>query len=588
MRTQTHLFTALALVAAACGGSSDDQELNDSITGRPPQADMVATGGGNFLGAGEAPILSGDDNGQVDGNLAVPPGAGGGAAMGPADPSSPQPPTNTNVSLGGSQDFGFFRLQLEQGLVPQMGSFDAAGFFAEHHTQLPTPDCGDRVCLQAMLGVMSNLLDGANCTMLQLGLNSPIAADPSQRPPLSLAVVVDTSGSMRTDSKIDFVRSGLGLLIDGLSDADRFTLITYDSTVDIPIPMTDVQGNRVELRQAVQALAAEGSTNLYDGLEVGYREVFANYDSGRQNRVILLSDGNPTVGITAVDGIIEMSRQYNSEGVGLTTVGLGTDFNIQLMRDLALQADGNFYFLENAGAVSEVFDEELSFFTVPVAFDLKLEVTAGSDYEFGRAVGSPLWQDTPTGGLLEVPSVFIAHRESAADVTEDGGRRGGGSALLLELMPRLLESDGSEQSEAEVATIDVQFREPGSDQIVQDQLLVNYPHPPWELLTEGYFSNVNSDTTDVEVVTKSFVMLNIFAGMEIAVAAFHENGGDATQSIAQLENLLAALEDYNEEVQDTDIDFDMALVRQLIDVMIINDVQPPPPAPPPLNPWPAD
>jgi Ca-activated chloride channel family protein len=512
---------------------------------------------------------------------------------GALDPGATPPPiANTNVSLGGSQDFGYFRQQLDAGLIPEPGTFDAAGFFAEHHTQLPSPDCGERVCLQAMVGVMGNLLNGQNCTMLQLGLNSPIAADASQRPPLTLAVVVDTSGSMNTDGQIDFVRQGLELLIDGLKDEDRFALITYDTNSATPFPMADVSGNRVELRELVRGLEANGSTNLYDGLEDGYREVFSNYDSGRQNRVILLSDGNPTVGVTDNASIATMSEGYNSEGVGLTTIGLGTSFNYDLMRDLALRADGNFYFLESAGAVSEVFDEELSFFTVPIAFDLSLQVRSGDDYEFGRAVGSPLWENNETGGSLDVPSVFIAHRESDEDITEDGGRRGGGSALLLELMPRLRSVAEMEQGQesADIAVIDVSFREPGSDVIVEDTVVVNYPNAPWEIPAGGFFANANSENDDVSVVTKSFVMLNVFVGLEQAVAAYYENAMDPTQSIADLAALLAALDDYNEEVQDTDIEYDIALVEQMVDVMIANSV--PEPTPEllsiPDDPWPAD
>ncbi len=508
------------------------------------------------------------------------------SAGAPADPVA-----NTNVSLGGSQDFGFFRQQLASGQVPQPGSFDAAGFFAEHHTRLPTPNCGEQVCLQAMVGVMGNLLNGQNCTMLQLGLNSPIAADPSARPPLSLAVVVDTSGSMNNDNQIQFVRDGLEMLIDGLRDGDRFALITYDTNVDTLFEMADVDMNRSAIRDLVRNLEANGSTNLYDGLEEGYREVFSNYDSGRQNRVILLSDGNPTVGVTDPDQILTMSEGYNSDGVGLTTIGLGTSFNFDLMRDLALKADGNFYFLESAGAVSEVFDEELSFFTVPIAFDLKLDVRAGEDYEFGRAVGSPLWENNDGGGSLEVPSVFIAHRESDEDVTEDGGRRGGGSALLLELMPRLrVDAMEEGQESADIAVIDVEFREPGSDEIVSDTVVVNYPHAPWETPSSGFFENANSDSDDVTVVTKSFVMLNVFVGIEQAVAAYHENFMDPTQSVAELTALLAALEDYNEEVEDVDIDYDIELVEELIVVMLQNDVPEPDPefVEIPEDPWPAD
>lgn len=439
-----------------------------------------------------------------------------------------------------------------------------------------------------MLGVMSSLLNGADCTMLQLGLNSPIAADASQWPPLSLAVVVDTSGSMDRDRKIDFVRDGLGILIDGLADEDRFSLIGYAERAEVIYPMGEVRGNRVAIRAAVDALEAEGGTNLHHGLETGFRTVLAEYDSGRQNRVILLSDGNPTVGIQNPSAITEMSKGYNSDGIGLTTVGLGTDFNAALMRDLALQADGNFYFLEDSGAVSEVFDEELSFFTVPVAFDLKLSVRAGTEYEFGRAMGSPLWQDEAEGGVLAVPSVFLAHRKAADDVTAEGGRRGGGSALLLELMPRLRNQGREELSSAEVATVDVEFREPGSDEMVTDTVVVNYPRAPWDVPVEGHFENIGSQSTDFGVVTKSFIMLNIYAGIEGAVAAFNETPGEASVARAQLVSLLAALQDYNEEVQDTDIEFDIDLVQQFIDVMQDNRVPPPQVVDIPANPWPRD
>src|SRR5262245_41947119 len=58
------------------------------------------------------------------------------------------PGGNSNINLGGAQDFGYFRRLLEAGMVPEPKNIDAAGFFAEHHTPLPEPACGERVCLQ--------------------------------------------------------------------------------------------------------------------------------------------------------------------------------------------------------------------------------------------------------------------------------------------------------------------------------------------------------------------------------------------------------------------------------------------------------
>lgn len=486
------------------------------------------------------------------------------------------PTSGTNLSFGGAQDMGFFRSQLEAGAVPSPNSLDAAGFFAEHFIELPPASCGQRVCLQPMVAVMGNLMTGSNCTMLHLGLNTPLAADPGARPPLSLAVVVDVSGSM-AGAKLEFVQEGLSLLIDGMHDTDELALIKYADEAEVVVAMAPVGDNRVALRRAVAALVPEGSTNLSDGLVAGYEQIQQHYDSQRQNRVFLLSDGQPTAGNTSLEAIMALSRAYNSDGIGLTTVGLGSDFNVELMRGLAEQADGNFYFLEDAGAVDEVFTEELSFFVVPVALDVKLELEAGAAYEFGRALGAPRWENSGEGGSLEIPSVFIAHRESDQDVTDEDGRRGGGSSLLVELMPR---PDAAHKEGAAIATVQVTYRDPTDGEKHRDEVTLRYPHAPDVLLEKGYFESENQAS-----VQKSFVMLNIFVGMENAVMAFHTNEADAA-AMGALENLIAAVEDYNDEIDDKDIELDLEMLRMLRQNMapraaVVESR-------PPRDPWPAD
>jgi Ca-activated chloride channel family protein len=75
-------------------------------------------------------------------------------------------------------------------------TIEPTGFFAEHHTTLPAPTCGDRLCLHAMLSVAPDLVKGGWKTLIQLGVNTPLDPDSFPRPPLDLVVVVDRSGSM--------------------------------------------------------------------------------------------------------------------------------------------------------------------------------------------------------------------------------------------------------------------------------------------------------------------------------------------------------------------------------------------------------
>jgi Ca-activated chloride channel family protein len=230
--------------------------------------------------------------------------------------------------------------------------------------------------------------------------------------------------------------------------------------------------------------------------------------------------------------------------------------------------------------VDEVFTEELSYFTVPVAFDLELTMTTGEDYGFLRAVGSHFWETTETGGRLEVPSVFLAHRTSHDDVTEDGGRRGGGSALLVELMPRA--EDGSDPEEADVAKLELSFREPGSNEVIREVVEVAYPYSPWDTLEIGYFEN--------EIVEKSFVMLNIYSALELACQSFYN--GNPTEGIATLELLIAAASDYEDSANagqgDEDIKADIELMVQLRDLLLLQGGTDPSDEDMPEDPWPAD
>ena len=292
----------------------------------------------------------------------------------------------------------------------------------------------------------------------------------------------------------------------------------------------------------------------------------------------------PTAGITDEAQILAMSASYNSQGLAITTVGLGTSFNVALMRGLAEQGNGNHYFLEDTTAIEDVFTEELNYFTVPVAFDVSLQVHAGASYAPVRAYGSSFWQSTAEGGHLEIPSVFIAHRISSGDVTPGGGRRGGGSALLVQLAPRdplpPQDPDG-----ADVATIDVSYREPGATTPTAAQVVIRYPYQASYLAPQGHFAAANP-----AIIKKSFVMLNLYQAIERACGDFH--AGEGTAGIALLLRAQAAAADYNLTAEggagDLDMTYDIELLQQLIDVMVAAGATPPDSVDIPVDPWPAD
>ena len=253
------------------------------------------------------------------------------------------------------------------------------------------------------------------------------------------------------------------------------------------------------------------------------------------------------------------------------------------MRGLSERGDGNFYFVEDAGAVTEVFTDEISFFTVPVAFDMEMTVTMGAQYEIVEAHGSSQWESTATGGHLAQPSVFLAHRVSHADVTSSGGRRGGGSALMLELQPSSSADRGI--TSVDIATVNVRFREPGTNRIVEDNVVIHYPNSPWIVPPTGYFQ-----ASDPTIIQKSFLMLALYEAMESACTLYHQ--GDRNGAVGTVRRAMAAARDYNDSANngagDVDVALDLQLMQELIDVFLRNGATEPVALRIPHDPWPAD
>ncbi|HEY0137458.1 MAG TPA: VWA domain-containing protein, partial [Nannocystis sp.] len=404
------------------------------------------------------------------------------------------------VGQGGSQDFGQFKEILDRGEIPGPNTIDDVGFFNEHKLTLPAPACPNDVCVHGLFGQMGNMITGSDCITVLVGLNTAIDVDKLTRPPLNLSLVIDTSGSMEGEP-IAYVRDGLMRMLDGLEAGDHISLITFSTTAKVQVEA--VTGDAPELINAIDAIAASGGTNIYDGLRTGFELVAEHYQEGAQNRVILLSDGNATEGITNSAKIVSMAAGYSAQGFGLNTIGVGADFDVELMRTLSEQASGSFYFLEDPAAVQEVFHEEVTSFLVPLAEEVSLDVDIGDAYVLRGIYGTKLFDFTNGAGSIDIPNLQLAHRTDVDD-HENGGRRGGGGAILLEL----LRKNGAAQTQ-DVGDMMLRYRVPKTDTFVEEKVAIQIPVAPDQVdLENGTFEDLS--------VEKGFVMLNIYVGFQMA------------------------------------------------------------------------
>ena len=461
----------------------------------------------------------------------------------------------TGVGQSGAQDFGRFRSIAAAGQVPAPNTLDVVGFFNEHKLEFPAPDCGATVCAHGLFGVGGNMLDGANRSVAMLGFNTAIDPADHERMPLNMAVAVDTSSSMAGEL-MEAVRAGLYRLIEELDPDDILTLVTYSTGAEVLVVSTPEEDpEREALRAAVASLEADGSTNIYAGLRTALEEVSGRLDAARQNRVILLSDGLATEGLVNRDRIVNLGRAYATEhGIGITTVGVGDEFDVELMRRLSEVGPGNFYFLESPEIVEEVFRREIQTFLVPLARDVQISFEVSPAYQFRAAYGTRIWEGDAGGAEIYIPGLFMASRQTVDDIGLSGDRRGGGGAILFEVVPTSDEALLAETAPgAPVATIRFAYHAPDTGEEVVQQLVVTNPLPPGETPTEGRF-----DSLEVE---KAFVMLNIYLGLKTATERYAH--GAAATALAVLLPLIENTERWLEDHDDEDIAADLEVLEDL-------------------------
>ncbi len=512
---------------------------------------------------------SAGDEGEWDDNAGGNPDGGGGTV-------------DVNLGQGGAQDFGSFRQVLEAGELPSPDTLDDVGFFNEHHVPLPAPDCGDPICVHGLLAVMGNMINGAGCTMLQLGMNARVPESALQSRDLNLVVAVDVSGSMAGSGRLAFVQAGLHKLVTQLGEGDRVTLVAWS---DLPVVVVEgVEGPDFgRFSDAISRLSANGSTNLYAGLEPALEMGRRYYEPARDNRVIFLTDGEPTIGVLDPAEILAMARTELQEGMGLTTIGVGLGAEVGLLRNLSEIGAGNFFFVEDEAAAEEIFTEEIHTFVTPIATDIRLEVQTGGAYELREVMGTRQWETKGDSGSIDIDSLFIAHRQSDED--QELGRRGGGGAILAELMPvRGWQSlDGVDPNV--IAKLTLSYLAHGEVLRRTTEMTVQYPHLPDELLAGGYFNAAGDGSA--ESAEKAFVALNLFVGFRMAAQSVQ--AGQLRLALIGLEALETGVADWLSVTHDEDIEDDLALLRLFVrNLLRAGAGEDPSPPPPPPDPWPRD
>ncbi len=387
------------------------------------------------------PAYDADGDGSGDG--------AGGAADGDAGATmaqatgTPAPTESVGYSVGGAQDATAFRRNVEEGYVPQPTDVTYEGLFHDYYFDTGDPgDCAQLFCPAYSRAITADPLSNRTERFMTVGLNSNISQEAFERKDLNLVVVLDVSGSMSSSfdryyyddgekkevesskTKMRAATDAVASMTKHLDEDDRLGLVTYQSHASVVQELTRVgELDRERFRTQLDGIRADGSTNLDAGMRTASEmvEPHANPDaSERETRIIYVTDAMPNTGQTGTDPLGTRLSEMAHEGVYSTFVGVGVDFNSEIVESITSTRGANYYTVESPGQFDERMDEGFQYMVTPLVFDLELQVES-EGYEIENVYGTTD-EAASTGEILSVKTLFPSKTE--------GGRTKGGVVLL--------------------------------------------------------------------------------------------------------------------------------------------------------------
>jgi Ca-activated chloride channel family protein len=377
---------------------------------------------------------------------------GGAAAQAQADSA------NIGLTAGGSADAKTFRRNVEEGYLPIPESITPEGIFHQYYFDTGNEGtCSSTFCPQYSTAVSPDPLSGESERFLTVGLDSGRSPRAFGRPRLNLVLALDISGSMSesfdgyyydrygnrrepegdTDrSKIDAATDVLASLTNQLTAEDRLGIVLFNGDGHLakplrPVGETDMAAIREHIRTDIEA---GGRTSLSAGLKQS-EQLIAEYTSEAgsdvENRTILLTDAQINTGQTG-EGTLRTRLASNAEeGHHTTTVGIGVDFNAELVDSVTSIRGANYYSVHSADEFERRLDEQFQYMVSPLVYDLSLELDAPG-YRITRVYGSSAAEES-SEELVSVNTLFPSP-------PSDGRTKG--SVVLVGLERSRSEGDG--------------------------------------------------------------------------------------------------------------------------------------------------
>ncbi|HEY2665147.1 MAG TPA: VWA domain-containing protein, partial [Candidatus Binataceae bacterium] len=176
------------------------------------------------------------------------------------------------------------------------------------------------------------------------------------RLPLNLGVVLDRSGSMYEEKRLEFVTEAVKFLVDNLTPQDKVTIVAFADKAQV-VASGDQALDKAKVKAAIDdidLLEIGGGTQMALGMKAAIDEVKKNFTSDRLNRILVLTDGQTYEEMACLDIVSQNKGQLS-----FSAMGVGVEFNEKLLQRIANDSNGKYHFIGDSAEIPGIFDDEL-------------------------------------------------------------------------------------------------------------------------------------------------------------------------------------------------------------------------------------
>ena len=324
----------------------------------------------------------------------------------------------------------------------------------------PAPGAGEPVAC-AVEQCRHPVLPGRNLVRIAVRVGS---AGRAAGQPLHLTILLDNSGSMEREDRRAALRAAIRQLASLLGPNDVVSVIGFSRTPHLLADRMDGAAAKKALPKLVTQTPAEGGTNLEAALALAAQVAGRSFQSGAQNRIVLLTDGAANLGNADPESLARRIEQLRRRGIAFDAAGFGTaGMNDAMLERLARDGNGRYYVVDSVADAGPSFAAKLAGAFRPAAENVKVQVRFNPQ-RVGRY------------RLIGFEKHRLAKedfRNDAVDAAELAAEEAGVALYQVELLP---------EGEGEIGEVAVRFRAAGAGKMVERSWTLPYDEsvPPFD------------------------------------------------------------------------------------------------------------